>query len=278
MSNADKTEPQDSYYVCPVCKQPLAPTTKGLFCQRDEIEYPVKNGIVDFVTEDLLESPNFFLRSVDKLDSAAETYEGPSWLGTFDMISAELGLPSHEDIVKTMTEMVDANHGVGLDVACGTGIVTRSIAQKMRLVYGIDISMGMLEKATEYARERGIGNMRFARSRAERLPFPDGVFDGVTCSGALHTFQDTAEALSEMARVMKSGARLAVLTFMKQDPSTLEMIFERLGASNIFGEVGLEASHLFDVEELDNYLSQTGFKGFAYNVYGPYILFHAEKG
>ena len=65
---------------------------------------------------------------------------------------------------------------------------------------------------------------------------------------------------------------------MKQDPSTLEMIFERLGASNIFGEVGLEASHLFDVEGLDNYLSQTGFKGFAYNVYGPYILFHAEKG
>jgi ubiquinone/menaquinone biosynthesis C-methylase UbiE len=278
MNNADKTESQGSYYVCPVCKQPLAPTTKGLFCRRDEIEYPVKNNIVDFVTEDLMESPNFFLRSVDKLDSAAETYEGPSWLGTFDMISDELGLPSHEDIVKMMTEMIDANHGVGLDVACGTGIVTRSIAQKMRLVYGIDISMGMLEKGVKYAGEGGIGNVCFARASVERLPFPDGVFDGVTCSGALHLFPDTAEALNEMARVMKRGARLVVQTFVKQDLSNFRKSFERLGAGNPFVAEALEAVHFFDVEELERYLSQTGFKGFAYDIYGPSILFHAEKG
>jgi len=278
MNNADKTELQDNYYVCPVCKQPLAPTTKGLFCQQDEIEYPVKNGIPDFVTEDLVESPNLFLRSVDKLDSAAETYEGPSWLGTFDMISSELGLPSHEDIVKTMTEMVDANNGVGLDVACGTGIVTRSIAQKMRLVYGIDISMGMLEKAVEYAGEGGIGNIRFARSIAERLPFCDSIFDCVTCSGALHLFQDTAEALNEMARVMKKGARLVVQTFVKQDLSNFRKSFERLGAGNPFVAEALEAVHFFDVEELERYLTQTGFKGFEYDIYGPSILFQAEKG
>ena len=70
-----------------------------------------------------------------------------------------------------MTEMVDAKDGVGLDVACGTGFFTRPLAQKMRIVYGIDTSMGMLEKATEYAREKGIGNICFARSRAERLHF-----------------------------------------------------------------------------------------------------------
>jgi ubiquinone/menaquinone biosynthesis C-methylase UbiE len=277
MTNADKTEPQDSYYVCPVCKQPLAPTIKGLFCQRDKIEYPVKNSIVDFVTEDLMESPNLFLRSVDKLDSAAETYEAPSWLGTFDMISAKLGLPSYEDIVKTMTEMVDANHGVGLDVACGTGIVTRSIAQKMRLVYGIDISMGMLEKAVEYAGEGGIGNVSFAHSMAEKLPFMDDAFDGVTCSGALHLFQDTAEALNEMARVMKKSARLVVQTFVRHDLSNFRKSFERLGADDPFVAEALEAAHFFDVEELERYLSQTGFRGFEYDVYGPSILFHAEK-
>ncbi len=34
-----------------------------------------------------------------------------------------------------------------------------------------------------------------------------------------------------------------------------------------------------DVEEIDSYLSQTGFKGFAYKVYGSALmLFHAEKG
>ena len=96
---------------------------------------------------------------------------------------AESGLPSIEDMAEMMTEMVDAENGLGLDVACGTGFITRHLAHKMRLVYGVDISTGMLEKATEYAREKEI-----ARGMAERLPFPDDLFDGVTCSGALHTF------------------------------------------------------------------------------------------
>jgi hypothetical protein len=68
------------------------------------------------------------------------------------------------------------------------------------------------------------------------------------------------------------------MTFVKQGLPTLKMIFERAGASNLFGEVGLEALHLFDVEELETYLSQTRFKGFAYNLYGYFMLFHAEKG
>ncbi|MGB8311360.1 MAG: methyltransferase domain-containing protein [Halobacteriota archaeon] len=270
---------KDSYYVCPLCKQPLTPTIDGLFCQRDGVEYSVKNGIVDFIVEDITKSTSPVLRSVDKIDEFAKIYEGPSWYGIMDKINAELNLPSIEDMVKMMTERVDAENGVGLDVACGTGFVTRHLAQKMRLVYGIDISMGMLEEATKYAREKEIENIRFARSMVENLPFPNGVFDGVTCSGALHLFQDTVEALNEMARVMKRGARLAVLANAKGDLSVFKRLFERSGTSIPFGEEeSLEMLHLFDAEELDSYLSQTGFKGFAYTIYGPFILFHAEKG
>ena len=284
MNNDGKKESQDSYYVCPVSKRPLTPTTNGLFCQQEGVEYPVKNGIPDFVVEDFTESPNLFLRSVDKMDESAGMYEDP-WYGIIDKVNAELGLPSLEDMAKMMIEMVDAENGVGLDVACGTGFVTRPLAQKMRFVCGIDLSMGMLEMATEYAREREIGNIRFARGMAEKLPFPDGVFDGVICSGALHLFQDTVEVLNEMARVMKRGARLAVNTIVKGDLSTLKMYVERAGASIPFGtsipfgkKESLEMLHLFDVEELDSYLSQTGFNGFTYDIYGPAILFHAEKG
>jgi len=306
MSNNRKQGPQDDYYVCPVCKQQLIPTAKGFFCPRDGVGYPVNNGIPDFVVEDQTKSTNPFLRA---FDSAAQTYEapssheGPSWYGVMDQINAELGLPSIEEMIGMLTKMVDAKNGLGLDVACGTGFVTRSIAQHMRLVYGIDLSMGMLEQATRYAREKGVGNVRFARSRAERLPFPDAVFDGVTCSLALQLFPDIVEALSEMARVMGSGARLAVLAPVKGDPSVYKMFLERMEEPTIkrLFESGtsiplllkmirnsdverLEKSlsqtgmHLFDVEELDTRLSQTGFKGFAYNIYGPFILFHVEKG
>ena len=60
MNDNGKKEWQDSYYVCPVCKQPLTSTINGLFCQRDGIEYPVKNAIPDFIADDLAESTSPF--------------------------------------------------------------------------------------------------------------------------------------------------------------------------------------------------------------------------
>ena len=282
---------KDDNYVCPVCKQPLTPTANGLCCQRDEIEYPIKNGIVDFVTEDLAKSASPVLRAVDKLDDFAKVYEGPSWYGIISEVHAELGLPTLEEMAKMLTETVAAKDGLGLDVACGTGWYTRPLAQKMRLVYGIDISMGMLKQATEYAREKGIGNIRFAHSRVEKLPFPDSLFDGVTNCGSLHLFQDTVEALKEMARVMKSGARLGVQTFVKGDLSIFKKYYERIprelqGAFHLFDEEGLglgslnameQMLHLFEVEELRSYLSQAGFRGFKYDVFEGWMLFQAEK-
>jgi ubiquinone/menaquinone biosynthesis C-methylase UbiE len=124
----------------------------------------------------------------------------------------------------------------------------------------------------------GVGNICFARSRVERLPLPDSMFDGVTCSGAFHTFQDTVEALREMARVMKSGARLVVMAAVKGDNFVLKKFYARMPSSPFSTQEALEATHLFEVEELRSYLSQTGLRGFKCDVYGSsYILFHAEK-
>jgi ubiquinone/menaquinone biosynthesis C-methylase UbiE len=86
------------------------------------------------------------------------------------------------------------------------------------------------------------------------------------------------KALKEMARVMKSGARLGVLTFVKQDLSILKKFYERVPSSPFSMQESLEVLHFFDVEELRSYLSQTGFRGFQYDVYGSYyVLFYAEK-
>jgi hypothetical protein len=114
MNNDDKKEWQDSHYVCPVCKQPLTAKENGLFCQHDGVEYPVKNGIVDFVLENFTESTNPVLRSVDKLDDLAKIYEGPSWYGMMDKMNAELGLPSIEEadkIADVVRERVVENGG-----------------------------------------------------------------------------------------------------------------------------------------------------------------------
>jgi SAM-dependent methyltransferase/uncharacterized protein YbaR (Trm112 family) len=256
-------------YVCPVCRLPLSLRMSGLFCQRCGVEYPVKNGIPSFISEDLSKSTHPILRSVSSLDELAKIYETWLWYPIVYHFYGGLFIPSVEDEVKIITGVIDAENGLGLDVACGTGLFTRSIAKKMRLVYGVDISMGMLEKATEYAEREKIGNIRFARARAEKLPFSDSLFDGAICCGALHLFPDPVEALNEMARVMKKGARLAVMTFVKRRFFRFRTVYEHLKESH--------GAHIFDLEEIDRYLSQTGFKDFTYNIYGSMILFHAKK-
>jgi len=256
-------------YVCPDCRLPLTSKKDGLFCQRCGAGYPIKNDIPDFVVEDLSKSTHPVLRSVSRVDKLAKIYETWLWYPIVYHLYGGLFIPSVEEEVKMITEMVDAENGLGLDVACGTGLFTRSMAKKMRLVYGIDISRGMLEKAATYAERDEIDNVRFARARAERLPFSNDLFDGVVCCGALHLFPRTEEALNEMARVMRKGARLAVMTFVKRRFLKYRRIYEHVEKDH--------GSHIFSVEELESHLLRTGFRDFVYDIYGSMILFHSQK-
>ena len=186
--------------------------------------------------------------------------------------------------------MVGAVNGKGLDVGCGTGVVTRSIARKMRVVYGVDISMGMLKKATKFSQQEDLSNINYARCSADNLPFENERFDGVTCSGALHAFPDATAALNEMARIMKPGASLAVMTLLKgRDLSTSKDSHYKISRSSTYEDVDRAKKvldslsnpnttlHLFTVEELTGILAETGFGHFKHYDFGPAILFRVEK-
>jgi ubiquinone/menaquinone biosynthesis C-methylase UbiE len=102
---------------------------------------------------------------------------------------------------------------VVLDVACGTGIATFELMASCNNTgsfYGIDISPGMIAKAQENAQQRGFDNCTFQVGDAERLEFPDGMFDVVISSGLFHWFPDKWRALREMYRVLKPGGQVAL--------------------------------------------------------------------
>jgi demethylmenaquinone methyltransferase/2-methoxy-6-polyprenyl-1,4-benzoquinol methylase len=90
-----------------------------------------------------------------------------------------------------------------LDLACGTGDLSRLAARQGYRVIGADLSAGML--AANHA------SSPLVEADCSRLPFPDGAFDGLVCGYALRNFTDLEVALAEMARVLRPGGRLAVL-------------------------------------------------------------------
>ena len=93
-----------------------------------------------------------------------------------------------------------------LDVACGTGIVTRIAADLGATVTGVDLNEAMLTVARRVRPE-----LEWRQGNAQDLPFDDESFDVVVSQMALMFFPDPAAALAEMARVVVPGGTVAVL-------------------------------------------------------------------
>jgi ubiquinone/menaquinone biosynthesis C-methylase UbiE len=91
----------------------------------------------------------------------------------------------------------------GLDIACGTGMSTRALAELAEHAVGVDISPEMLRAAPPTPR---VSHML---GSADGLPFPAAVFGAATCCSGLHWF-DQARFFAELRRVLVPGAWVAL--------------------------------------------------------------------
>ena len=98
-----------------------------------------------------------------------------------------------------------------LDVACGTGTVTRILADHGATVTGLDFSHGMISEAIE--RHGDHPNITFQQGDATQLPFEDNTFDATTVSFGIRNVQEPKRALAEMLRVTKPGGKILVCEF-----------------------------------------------------------------
>ena len=95
-----------------------------------------------------------------------------------------------------------------LDVACGTGVLTRVAASRVGSrggVTGLDLNPGMLGVAARLSPA-----LQWQQGTADALPFPDQSFEVVVSQFGLMFFPDPSAALREMMRVLAPGGRLAV--------------------------------------------------------------------
>jgi demethylmenaquinone methyltransferase / 2-methoxy-6-polyprenyl-1,4-benzoquinol methylase len=103
-----------------------------------------------------------------------------------------------------------------LDVASGTaGVALQIAARTGASVVGVDLTEQMLRRGQRNVAEAGQGDrIRLTAGRAELLPFADATFDALTFTYLLRYVLDPQATLSELARVVKPGGRVASLEFL----------------------------------------------------------------
>lgn len=125
-----------------------------------------------------------------------------------------------------------------LDVACGTGVLTRELSRRVGRtgsVVGADINDGMLAVA-----RRAVPGVEWRKCAAEQLEFDDGSIDAVACQFGLMFFTDRRLAVQEMARVLRPGGRLAVAVWDGLDTTPgYDAMVDLL--QRLFGKVAADA-------------------------------------
>jgi ubiquinone/menaquinone biosynthesis C-methylase UbiE len=115
-----------------------------------------------------------------------------------------------------------------LDVATGTGVAALMAAEAVGdrgQVMATDISQRMVEAAQRNADELGLRNIRFERTDAEELAFPDASFDAVLCVLGLMYPADPQRAIEQIHRVLRPGGRAAVCVWGRRDHCGWNAVF-----------------------------------------------------
>jgi SAM-dependent methyltransferase len=93
-----------------------------------------------------------------------------------------------------------------LDVACGTGVLTKALAETGAQVIGIDASEGYLDGAR---RHRFHPNITYEQGDIRQIRFDDDSFDAAVSTLALDVLPEIEQVVSEMKRVTRPGGVVA---------------------------------------------------------------------
>jgi ubiquinone/menaquinone biosynthesis C-methylase UbiE len=194
-------------------------------------------GYFDLIDEDLPSTgPTQDLMTTRLVPRIYERY----WRPALGRVAKGLTGPGMDEEVRIARLLMGLSPGdTVLDVACGPGNFSREFARTVGesgLVVGIDGSRTMLERGAAEVAGSEIRNLALIRGDAVRLPFRDAGFDGVCCFAALHLFAEPMDALTEMARVLAPGGRIALMTSVRRQIAIppLKPVLERASGMRVF--------------------------------------------
>ena len=108
-----------------------------------------------------------------------------------------------------------------LDLGSGRGTDVLRLAEEVGengFVYGIDISLGMLDKANLTAEKLGVTNVKFIRSELEVIPVESSSIDLVISNCTINHAENKQRVWNEIYRILKNNGRFVVSDIYASEP------------------------------------------------------------
>ncbi len=162
---------------------------------------------------------------------------------------------------RLIMSLPDGDYGTVLDVGCGTGWTSAAMVQRfgVETIVGVDASEGMLERfAAKLGGEFPAVRVELRHEDVMAMGVADGAFDAVICAMALHWFADKPAAIARMARALRPGGVMAILTAGRGGEDAWRELLERVGAPADW--TGWFAQNQRDVDEIAADLRAAGLE------------------
>jgi len=147
----------------------------------------------------------------------------------YDQLNDQLSLGQHR-IWKEMTVKWSAAKpgDNSLDLCCGTGDLTFRLARRVGMtgkVYGVDFSPNLLNNAQDRCKNYyPQPTINWVEADVLNLPFETNYFDAATMGYGLRNVNNISQSLQEIYRVLKPGAKAAILDFHRPSHQQLRAV------------------------------------------------------
>jgi ubiquinone/menaquinone biosynthesis C-methylase UbiE len=192
--------------------------TGSLVCQTCSINYSIVNGIPHFIKPEELDGFN---------RRFARVYDLISWVyrASSKIVFAYIGM-KEETGRREITDRLDPHGGPVLEVSIGPGVNLPYLVNRTDVgeVFGLDISLGQLQRCQSYVARKGWGVDLFL-GNGEQLPFRNEAFDGIFHVGGINFFNNKKAAIEEMIRVAKPGTRILICDENEKGAQAYERFF-----------------------------------------------------
>jgi SAM-dependent methyltransferase len=139
---------------------------------------------------------------------------------------SELAEPGQTPFYEAAFDALEVGPGMQLlDAGCGAGLALVLATKRGAIPTGLDAADGLLQ----VARQR-LPDADLRQGDLEDLPYDDDAFDAVTAFNSVQYATDPTNALREIKRVAKPGARVAVATWGAPEQCDMRVVLQAIGS------------------------------------------------